>query len=67
MTATIDYYTFTITCQYCGGPVQHLADGKPTEAGTRSSVVAKCVTHGCRRSWRVTTTMELLTGPEYPK
>jgi ABC-type antimicrobial peptide transport system ATPase subunit len=67
MTAIIDHYTFTITCQYCGGPVMHLADGRPTESGSRSSVVAKCTVNGCKRSWRVTTVMELVSGPDLPK
>lgn len=57
----VEYYSFTVCCKTCGGPVEHVADGRPTEGGGRSSVTCRCVRHGCNHSWIVTALMQSVT------
>ena len=40
-------YLLELSCPRCGGELSHLADGKPSERGTRLSVIARCGVQGC--------------------
>lgn len=46
-------YWFTLTCPVCGGPVDHVADGRPI-AGTEASAVCRCTS--CRHHWHLLVT-----------
>ena len=54
-------YFFTVTCPQCGGPVDHVADGRPI-AGTEASAVCRCAR--CDRHWHVLTTVRPVIQPE---
>lgn len=41
-------YTFALSCNHCGGELEHLADGLPSRAHT--TAVARCT--NCRRQWQ---------------
>lgn len=54
-------YWFTLTCPVCGGPVDHVADGRPI-AGTEASAV--CRYTSCRHHWHLLVTARPAIAPE---
>jgi hypothetical protein len=40
-------YRLELSCPRCGGELSHLADGRPSDSGTRLSVIARCGVSGC--------------------
>lgn len=50
----IDHYQFHVTCLDCGSPVAHMADGVPTEGGSRAQAVCQCTSNCCGKTWLVT-------------
>lgn len=57
----ISGYWFAVTCPVCGGPVDHVADGRPI-AGTEASAVCRCAR--CDRHWHFLTTARPAIAPE---
>lgn len=51
-------YQLAVTCAYCGGPLEHVAGGKPV-AGTEAQAIARCT--ACGRRWQVRTFLRQVT------
>lgn len=42
------WWALRATCLGCGGPLTHVTDGAPQDAGTHLSIIVAC-TNGCMR------------------
>lgn len=62
---TVTELRIPVTCPNCGGALEQQAEGRPTEAGTRVSVVMRCAAKKCSRQWLVVTVMQSLSGAEF--
>lgn len=54
----------TVNCRNCGGPVQLVTQGRPTDSGGFVQSIYKCTKNGCCRSWRIAVTMQSVEGSE---
>lgn len=59
---TVSRYTFTYTCAFCAGDTKHLASGRATEAGTRTTAMCKCVE--CNREYQLILVARSRSGAE---
>lgn len=61
----VDVLRIPVSCPHCGGALVHLAEGRPTQSGTRVSVMLRCSVAKCRRQWLVTTIIQSPSGAEF--
>lgn len=62
---TVTELRIPVGCANCGGPLEQQAEGRPTDKGTRVSVVMRCASSKCRRQWLVITVMQSMSGHEF--
>ena len=56
--------TLAVSCLKCGGPLQLLADGRPTESGARKVSSFRCADKKCGRQWLLIHVMQSHAGHE---
>lgn len=62
---TVTELRIPVCCPNCGGPLEQQAEGRPTDKGTRVSVVMRCSAKKCSRQWLVITVMQSMSGAEF--
>ena len=56
--------TLAVSCLKCGGPLHLLADGRPTDGGTRKVSSLQCADKRCARQWLLINVMQSHAGHE---
>ena len=62
--AALTSITLAVSCLKCGGPLQLLADGRPTESGARKVSSFRCADRKCGRQWLLIHVMQSHAGHE---